>query len=84
MCNSYRIQPKRVAKGLAQRVSEAAARLSSALVRKSDPGIVVRADGQVEVMRWGFQPFTGPLGFTPCESPLTKRPDNGPQQTELF
>jgi putative SOS response-associated peptidase YedK len=54
MCNTYRIMPKRGAKGLAQRVNEAAAKLGSPLVRKSDPGIVMQADGWVEVMRWGF------------------------------
>lgn len=58
MCNTYIIRPKRGALGLAQRVSEAAGKLSSAMVRKSDPGVVVRADGQVEIMRWGFhRPF---------------------------
>lgn len=54
MCNTYRIIPKRGAKGLAQQVNEAAAKLVSDLVRKSDPGVVVRADGRVEIMRWGF------------------------------
>jgi putative SOS response-associated peptidase YedK len=54
MCNTYVARPKRGAKGLAQRVSEATARLASELVRKSDPGVVVRADGRVELMRWGF------------------------------
>jgi putative SOS response-associated peptidase YedK len=54
VCNTYVICPKRGAKGLAQRVSEATARLASELVRKSDPGVVVRADGRVELMRWGF------------------------------
>lgn len=39
---------------MAQRVSEATARLASEMVRKSDPGVVVRADRPVEVMRWGF------------------------------
>ncbi len=54
MCNTYIVRPKRGAQGLAQRVSEATAKLATALVRKSDPGVVVRADGRVEVMRWGF------------------------------
>lgn len=54
MCNTYVIRPKRGAQGLAQRVGEATAKLVSALVRKSDPGVVVRADGRVELMRWGF------------------------------
>ena len=54
MCNTYGITQKRGATGLAQRVNDAAARLVSDLVRKSDPGVVVRADGRVEVMRWGF------------------------------
>ena len=54
MCNTYVIRPKRGAKGLAHQVNEAAAKLVSDLVRKSDPGVVVRADGRVEIMRWGF------------------------------
>jgi putative SOS response-associated peptidase YedK len=54
MCNTYVIRPKRGAQGLAQRVSEATAKLATALVRKSDPGVVLRADGRVELMRWGF------------------------------
>jgi hypothetical protein len=54
MCNTCVIRPKRGAQGLAQRVSEATAKLASALVRKFDPGVVVRVDGQLEVMRWGF------------------------------
>ena len=54
MCNTYVIRPKRGAQGLAQRVSEATARLASELVRKSDLGVVVRAGGRAELMRWGF------------------------------
>jgi putative SOS response-associated peptidase YedK len=54
MCNTYVIRSKSGAKGLAQRVSETTAKLASALVRKSDPGVVVRSDGRVEIMRWGF------------------------------
>lgn len=55
MCNSYRIQPKRGAvKGVAGRVADAVEGLPSSLVRKSDPGVVMRADGRVEMMRWGF------------------------------
>ena len=54
VCNTYVIRPKRGAQGLAQRVSEATAKLASELVRKSDPGVVMRADGRVEIMRWGF------------------------------
>ncbi len=54
MCNTYLLRPKRGAKGLAQQVNEAAAKLVSDLVRKSDPGVVMRADGRVEFMRWGF------------------------------
>jgi putative SOS response-associated peptidase YedK len=54
MCNTYVARPKRGAQGLAQRVSEATTRLASELVRKSDPGVVVRADGRAELMRWGF------------------------------
>jgi putative SOS response-associated peptidase YedK len=54
MCNTYIVRPKRGAQGRAQRVSEATARLASELVRKSDPGVVVLADGRVEPMRWGF------------------------------
>ena len=40
--------------GIAKRVADAAERLKSELVRKSDPGVVMRADGRVEIMRWGF------------------------------
>lgn len=54
MCNTYIVRPKRGTQGLAQRVSEATAKLVSELVRKSDPGVVVRADGRAELMRWGF------------------------------
>ena len=54
MCNTYVIRPKRGANGMAQRVSEATIRLKSELVRKSDPGVVVLADGRVDLMRWGF------------------------------
>ncbi len=39
---------------MAQRVSEAPTKLASALVRQSYPGVVMRADGRVEVMCWGF------------------------------
>lgn len=41
--------------------STAAAKLVSDLVRKSDPGVVVRANGTAEVMRWGF-----PREFNPA------------------
>ena len=54
MCNSYVVKPKHGAKGLAQRVSGAAERLPSGLVRKSDPAPVARSDGRVGLMRWGF------------------------------
>jgi len=54
MCNTYVIRPKRGAQGLARRVSEATTELASALIRKSDPGVIVRANGRVETMRWGF------------------------------
>lgn len=58
MCNTYTTRPKRGALGLAQRVSEAVEKLSSVMVRKSDPGVVALADGRVELMRWGFhRPF---------------------------
>ena len=36
MCSTYRIQSKRGAEGLAQRVSEAFARLKSELARKDE------------------------------------------------
>lgn len=52
MCNTYRIMPKHGAIGHAREVSEAAAKLAAAMMRKSDPGVVLRPDGQVEVMRW--------------------------------
>ena len=35
-------------------MSEATERLASDLIRKHDTGVVVRADGRVELMRWGF------------------------------
>ena len=55
MCNSYRITPKReVDTVIRGKVSTAAGRLASPLVRKSDPGIVVLAGDRVKVMRWGF------------------------------
>ena len=55
MCNSYRITPKRgVGTAIHGKVSALAEGLASALVRKSDPGIVVLAGEQVELMRWGF------------------------------
>ena len=54
MCNTYRISRKSGASGLVRQVNEAAAKLVSDLVSKSDPGVVVRADGHVELMRWGF------------------------------
>jgi putative SOS response-associated peptidase YedK len=55
MCNTYVIKPKRGAQGLARRASEATTKLVSALVRKSDPGVVLRADGRADLMRWGFR-----------------------------
>ena len=62
MCNTYVIKPKRgAAKGVAGRVADAIGRLPSSLVRKSDPGVVMRADGRVELMRWGFPPPLQPL-----------------------
>jgi putative SOS response-associated peptidase YedK len=55
MCNSYRITPKRGAeKGLLERIADEVGKLPSPLVRKSDPGVVMRADGRVGIMRWGF------------------------------
>ena len=36
------------------KVVAAAGKLVNPLVRKSDPGVVVPADGRVEIMRWGF------------------------------
>jgi putative SOS response-associated peptidase YedK len=56
MCNSYRVKQKKgEASDLGAVVSKIAARLASSLVRKSDPGVVVCADGRVEIMRWGFR-----------------------------
>jgi putative SOS response-associated peptidase YedK len=56
MCNSYRIQPRRIAEnGVRSRIAEVAAGLKSSLVRKSDAGVVMLPDGRVELMRWGFQ-----------------------------
>jgi hypothetical protein len=54
MRNTYVISPKRGDLGLAQRVNEAAKKLPSAMVRKSDPGEAVRSDGRVETIRWAF------------------------------
>jgi putative SOS response-associated peptidase YedK len=55
MCNSYRITPKRgTDKGIRAKLSAAAGKLASSLVRKSDPGVVMLADERVEIMRWGF------------------------------
>ena len=55
MCNTYLIKPKRgSAKAVAGRVADAVKKLSSPLVRKSDPGIVVLSGDRVEAMRWGF------------------------------
>lgn len=34
--------------------------LASALVCKSDPGVVVRADGRVDLMCWGFHRESNP------------------------
>lgn len=43
VCNTYRITPKHgVVKGVVGRVADAIARLPSSLVRKSDPGVVMR------------------------------------------
>lgn len=47
-------------------VSEATQRLTSVFVRKSDPGVLVRADRRVELFTW-------PMVVTSCESPLAKR-----------
>lgn len=33
---------------------------------------------------WNFQPFTGPLVVTPCESPLVKRRPASDSQPDLF
>ena len=54
MCNTCRSTPKRGAMGLAHQVNETVASLVSDLVRKSDPGGVLRADGRADLMRWGF------------------------------
>ena len=55
MCNIYLIDRKKGASaGMARRVSDAAVKLASLLVRKSDPGLVVLAGERMEIMRWGF------------------------------
>ena len=55
MCNSYRINPqKNAARGVIAKVSAAAAGLARPVVRKSEPGVVVLAGGEVATMRWGF------------------------------
>lgn len=62
MCNSYRIKLKRGADtNIDDRIADAAVRLKSDLVRESDPGIVMRAEGRMEIMRWGFH-----RGFNPA------------------
>ncbi len=53
MCNTYLISSKK-GTGARGKVSDVAGTLASALVRKTDPGIVVLADERVEIMRWGF------------------------------
>ncbi len=70
MCNTYVIRPKRGGQGLAQRVSEATSKLASALVRKSDPGVVMCADGRVEIMRWGFHRSFNPSINNACSDKL--------------
>lgn len=54
MCNTYRVSRKTGASGLVRQVNEAGAKLLSNLVRKTDQGVVVRADNRVDLMRWGF------------------------------
>ena len=51
MCNFYRIEPKRGAdQRVRVRIAEAAGKLASPLVRKSVPGVVIPADGRVEIL----------------------------------
>lgn len=55
MCNVYRIEPLRSpGDRLAEAVSALAASLSTTLIRKTLPGLVVLSEGRVEAMRWGF------------------------------
>ena len=55
MCNIYQISTKKgTSQGVRGKVAAVIGNLPSSLVRKSDPGIVMRADGQVQIMRWGF------------------------------
>ena len=55
MCNIYQIDRKKGARaGISSKVSDAAEKMVSPMVRKSDPGLVVLAGERVELMRWGF------------------------------
>lgn len=56
-CKTHVARPKRGAQGIAQGVSEATAWPASKLVRKPDPGVVVRAYGRAELMRGGHRKF---------------------------
>lgn len=65
MCNTYVAKPKKGSTGWKARVSEEIGKLKSALIRKSDLGVVVLAEKNPEetgftahIMRWGFcRPF---------------------------
>lgn len=55
MCNIYQISTKKgTSKRVRVQITEAIEKLPSILVRITDLGVVVLADEQVEIMRWGF------------------------------
>ena len=56
MCNIYQFKNRRPAIGdIRAKVVAAAAGLPTTVTRKTDPGVVVRAGGEVAEMRWGFR-----------------------------
>jgi len=64
VCNTYVAKPRNGAAGWKAKVSEELEKLKSALIRKSDPGVVIlpgktrNADHTPHTMHWGFhRPF---------------------------
>ena len=56
MCNIYQFKIRNQSSDAFRAKVEAAARTMAAdVTRKTDPGVVVRAGGEVAVMRWGFR-----------------------------
>ena len=61
MCNIYQFKNrKQASEGFRTKVMEASRGLGSEVTRKTDPGVVVRAGGEVVVMRWGFRRDVNP------------------------